>query len=149
VQKSYAQMLASRLGGERSEEILRAVEPMPGWFGNLTQDGRLRELMRVSGVTDEQKAAMRTAFARAERDFRRQASEYLDMLARQQNGEQIDPEAHQRAYNAAYQTYAKARADAIKKALDALTPEQRTRFEDGTDEAKGDDDDWRREGWWW
>lgn len=148
-QRTYAQMLAGRLPGERGEEILRAIEPMRGWYGPMSQDHRLREIMRVRGVTDEQRAAMRAVFSKAEREFRRNAGEYFDLTAKQAKGEDVDEELMQKAQTKTQESYAKARAAALKGALDALTPEQRRGYEDGTDEAKGEDEEFRGEGWWW
>lgn len=149
-QLTYAQMLAGRLPGERAEEILRAAEPSGMSFGAMSQDGRLREMMRVRDVTDEQKAAMKKAFSKADRTFRREAEVYFDLTAKKAKGETVDDSAYQNVTNLAQEAYAKARATALDAAMNVLTAEQRRGYEDGTDEAAVEDSDvFRNGGWWW
>ena len=126
------------------------MEPSGGMFGPMTQEWRLQELMRVRDITQEQKSAMRKAFSKADHEFRREAGEYFDLTTRKNKGETIDDALYQNATNQTQEAYAKARATALKTAVETLTPEQRRGYEDGTDEAAVEDSDvFRNGGWWW
>lgn len=150
VQKTYAQMFAGRLGGVRGEEVLGSISGNRRWFGTLTEDWRFRELTRLKGVTDEQKAQIRRALARGDADFRRQAADFFVLADKQVAGEAVDAEAFERQTAETQALFHDVRTRVYEKLLAILTPEQRAGYEDGTDEAKGpDDDEAGMEGWWW
>ncbi|CAG1001873.1 hypothetical protein PHYC_02950 [Phycisphaerales bacterium] len=150
VQRTHAQILAGRLGAERGAEIMGAVEATRSWFGSLLDDYRLRELTRLKGVSDEQKARLRRIMTRGDAEFRRSSQEFFDLAAKQQRGEAIDEAVFQKQYADLQAKFSEVRERSLKDALQVLTPEQRKGYEDGTDEAKEDvDEDMRGQDWWW
>lgn len=149
-QRTHAQILAGRLGPERGDQILGAVEATRQWFGSLLDDYRLKEYMRLKGVTDEQKGRIRRIMTRGDAEFRRVSADFFQTAAKQQRGEPIDEEQFQKLYAEQQARFSEIRERSLKEAFDVLTPEQRKGYEDGTDEAKADlDEDMRGEGWWW
>jgi len=150
MQRTHAQILGGRLGGERGQILMATVNAGPQYFSTLDQQHQFREILRLRGVTDDQRAKIRKLLTAGEAEFRRQASDFFALTEKQQKGETVNDEEFQAKYQAAQLQFAGVCEKYWKLALEQLTESQRRGYTDGTDPAtEGEDDREMRGHRWW
>lgn len=150
LQRTHAQILGGRLGGERGQILMATASTAPQYFSTLDQQHQFRELLRLRGVTDEQRTKIRKLLTAGEAEFRRQTSDFFTLTEKQQKGEPVNDEEFQAKYQAAQLQFASVCDKYWKLAFEQLTDAQRRGYTDGTDPAtEGEDDREMRGHRWW